>query len=227
LDKLAEKLSEVLLVIIPLCVGYFAGIIYLSTYLSNYSINIHEFDLSVQLVLTYSFSVFYSTWFVSLVLLALLAYVVLQTICLTRFRARLVKLFEPRLNMTIGALAACFASFVVVYQCAHWSAVRAAELVWKGETSRVFFSKLPDPSELSLGVRQRIIYGNCVQKNDFRHIISTTSVTYALCLVDKGGTEGLVIGQRHEDGRLLPIRDIGHESSSGSVCMFGYCVFPD
>lgn len=213
MDKLAEKLSEVVLIIIPLSIGYFGGIIYLSAYLSSYSINIHEVDLSVQLVLTYSYKVFYSLPFVLVVVVLLVAYFAIQIKFAKKQREWLIKVFESTLNLTIAALVSCFLIFLLIYHCAQWSADRAAELLWKGDTARVFFNQLPESWELSLGVRQRMTYENCVARNDFRHIISTATVTYALCVVGDGGTEGLVIGQRHEDGRLLPIRDIRHENS--------------
>ena len=212
MDKLAEKLSEVVLIIIPLSIGYFGGIIYLSAYLSSYSVNIHEVDLSVQLVLTYSYEVFYSVPFVSVVFALVAAYTILQTKWAKKPREWVVKKFEPKLNLTIAALVSCFLVFLLIYHCAQWSAERATKELWKGDTARVFFNQLPESWELSLGVRQRMTYENCVARNDFRHIISTASVTYALCIVGDG-TEGLVIGQRHEDGRLLPIRDIRHENS--------------
>jgi len=225
MEKLTEKLADVILVVLPLCIGYFAGIIYLSAYLASYSISIHEFDLSIQLVLAYSFSVFDTSRFFVYVVVAVVAYVLLQTPCAKRPREWLILKLTVKPNAIVVGLVGCFLGFIVLYSCATESAGKAAERVWQGSTSKVLFNQLPESWEISLTTRQRALYNLCVQKNNFKHIISTTSVTYALCVADDTEKEGLVIGQRHDDGRLLPIRDIGHEISSGSMCVFGACLF--
>jgi hypothetical protein len=59
--KFAERLIELALILQPVVFIYFAGIIYLSKFLSIFGISIHEIDFSLPIVLSYSANVFFSS----------------------------------------------------------------------------------------------------------------------------------------------------------------------
>lgn len=208
MDKVVEKLSEAFLLIIPLSIGYFSGVIYLSEYLKAFSINIHEIDVGLQLAITYSFPVFYNIGFALLLIAVVLAVTFLNGPWHVSIKAKkeLGKWSAVRSNVVILSMVGCFAAFAVIYICAKSAAREVSSQIWRGQASRILFNSLPSTWELNLGVRQASIYRKCVDRSAFYDIISTPSVTYGLCVLDDG--EGLVIGQRHDDGRILPMRSV-------------------
>ncbi|MGO8024482.1 hypothetical protein [Rhizobium leguminosarum] len=212
MDKVVEKLSEAFLLIIPLSLGYFSGVIYLSEYLKAFSINIHEIDVGLQLAITYAFPVFYNIRFGLVLIATVLAVTFLYGPwqASIKFNEELGKVLAIRANVVIVTLVGCFAAFAVINICAQAAAREVSSQIWKGQASRVWFNSLPSTWDVSLGVRQALIYRKCVDRSAFYDIISTPNVTYGLCVLEDG--EGLVIGQRHEDGRILPMRSVRNES---------------
>ncbi|MGO7156587.1 hypothetical protein [Rhizobium leguminosarum] len=211
MDKVVEKLSEAFLLVIPLSIGYFSGVIYLSEYLKSFSISIHEIDVGLQLALIYSFPVFYNIRFglVLILLVLMVTFIYGPWEASKKTKAELKKELAARPKVIVILLVGCFAAFAVIDICAQTAAREVSSQIWKGQASRVWFNALPSTWDLSLGVRQAAIYRQCVDRSAFYEIISTPDVTYGLCVLEGG--EGLVIGQRHVDGRILPVRSVQDE----------------
>ena len=67
MSKFSEQLTDAFLAIIPISIAYFAGIVYLSFFLSHFSIDFTEVDISIENIFVFSFNVFSEPTFVALV----------------------------------------------------------------------------------------------------------------------------------------------------------------
>jgi len=206
--KLSERLTEVLVAVAPVAVVYFAGIMYISFYLSSFSISIHEIELPIPVVLSYSFNTFSNRIFVASITAIIITIVVLAVIF------KRVKYRWLRVTMLMEIFAIKFAMFIltamIFFIMVYFSAADSATLnssdVWNGQSSTVIYNKYLSKFDFDLDIRQEKLLKRCFEQRNIRFIIATNDVTYSICKVTDN--EGLLITQTNQGGVFWPIRDL-------------------
>jgi hypothetical protein len=203
--QIDEKITNLIFAAFPIALGYFAGIVYLSEYLISFSISVNEIDISIPLVISYSFNVFSSKYFI---FPTVTVFIILYTLHFIDYFSMLHESVKSiaRYNwlfLMTFIISALIVSLFVKY-VANVEAKAHARQIWDGNTSTVIL-KNSTSYNFALGARQKIMYDTCFKQNSFSYIFSSPDITYALCRNANG--EALVFSQK-SDGTLLPIRSL-------------------
>lgn len=207
MGKILEKLLEIVAASIPIALGYFAGIIYLSAYLSNFSISIHEVDLPIPVVLSYSFNVFSHYLF-----LLGFGFVVLVTVALsttTSGKALCLKISPFISPWAVKAALIATLSVVTlefVYFVANCSATEQSDKIWQDEAASVLFRHPLSEHDFVMGPRMSLMFNDCKAQSLFKHIMSTQKFTYALCPIKND--EGILFAQSTDGNSFLALRGL-------------------
>lgn len=196
-----HQIAELLLAIIPLALGYFSGIIFLSSYLSKFAISIHQIPFDIPTVLSHS----YNAAEPGVIVFFLIIYLVVATVWVTSSKNETLPDVLRALPIQIGALLVLLTLlFMAAYHSARSAGERRAEAVMNGQASLVTFLAPLDDTRSHISARSRAMLRKCIQGDRLRHIISTSTWVFAYCAATS--REGLVISQHVETAKFAPLK---------------------
>ncbi|WP_027230247.1 hypothetical protein [Phyllobacterium sp. UNC302MFCol5.2] len=197
MDKLNEKILEVIAATAPLVLAYFAGIAYLSAYLAKFSISVHEVDLPIPIVLSYSFNVFSNPVF----LLASIGLAIVALLALSD--AKLKSVVATRSGLAVIMIIGVFVAGLLINKIAQVAADQRSEKVLSGDTAWVSFKAPFSKYEFEMSASTALRFERC--RTGLLHILTTDKYTYAVCRATP--TEGLLLVQSNDGTGFLPLRE--------------------
>jgi hypothetical protein len=203
-----DKMSHLIYAVIPPALIYYAGIMYISAYLANFSISIHEVDVSVPLVLSYSLNVFRGPIFVFGLFVAILTSFLMWT---SKFSTTTVVEVNRFLNSPFGMplflTVIALAIFCLIRSSAINEADKAAKSAWVKSISEVFPRDFEynDYILTSLG---REMMRFCVTNASFQFIFSTKDVNFFMCRKIMSSGSVLILSQQSFGDSGVTIRSI-------------------
>ncbi|QND51832.1 hypothetical protein HB779_07900 [Phyllobacterium sp. 628] len=207
MGKTSEKFIDIIAATFPIAFVYLTGIIYLSAYLSSFSISIHEVDLPIPVVLAYSFNVFSHCLFLMGFGLAIL--IAVGLFATKRGRFVCLKASPYISNWVLKAsLIATFSVLMLefIYFVANQSATEQSDKIWKDKAATVFFRQPFSAHDFVMGERTSQMFNECKKQHLYKHIMSTQKFTYALCPVKDD--EGILFAQSIDGNNFLPLRGL-------------------
>lgn len=207
-EKMHDKVSNLLYAAIPAAIIYFAGIIYISSYLSHFGLSIHEIELDVPIALSYSANVLLGGRFIiSSFIIVCMVLIINYSYTFDHFERWPSKFLTSHIGMSLAIVIFSFVLFLLVSWSAAAEAQHNAKLSWTMPMASVIPRKLDVENYASSSYNKALIR-YCLSKKSFQYVFSTKTETYFMCRKIKKSGKALLIGQRKFDESVIIIRSI-------------------
>lgn len=205
MEKSTFFILEIAAATVPVALGYFAGIVYIGSYLSSFGISVYEIPLEIPLVISNSYKVFSSTNFILLILAFLIVSAFIHTIK-DDLEPVLVSLIKDSAFFSIGVIAVLIFIFIIVGSIATSSAHRDAGALWDGESASVTFRGPLSKDDFLMSKRLYLHFAKCFSLDQMRHVLTSRTHTYAFC--PSTATSGILFAQELNSGRFTALREV-------------------
>ncbi|GAB2187422.1 hypothetical protein [Roseibium sp. LAB1] len=182
----SDYVLETAIALAPIALGYFSGISYLDSLLSNFGLSIYEFDVSIANIAAHSFNIITNYFFI-IPLLCIFFSILLISILLS-LNGKNHKNQNRTVTTTFSFLIFLLLIFAIRV-AAEDAASKKTEKLWNGDTTKSFLLKEFSADLFNLGKRQKLRLQSCIQQRNIISLFSTKERVYSACI---NGNEGFV-----------------------------------
>lgn len=203
-----DRISNLIYAVIPAAALYFAGIIYLSEYLSQFGVSIHEINIDTPIILSYSANVFLGAVFISGFITICCAIALLHYSYFFESVLPWPKSFvKSTVGRSLGVAVITLGVFALISLSAVTEARRSAEVSWKRPMSGVIPREF-DFYNYILSDFDKEVFKYCIEKRSFQYVFATEDDTYFLCRDIHDSGIALLIEQHKTNGEIGVVRSI-------------------